>query len=62
MYLEQTSLPFADKLLQAVRQRNQMAAQGQIPGAFPQELMEQVNQGTNPKAMAMLNKAFGPAA
>lgn len=62
MYLEQTSLPFADKLLQAVRQRQQMAAQGQMPGAFPPELMEQVSQGANPQAMAMINKALGPAA
>ena len=62
MYLEQTSLPFADKLLQAVRQRQQMAAQGQMPGAFPPELMEQVSQGANPQAMAMINKALGAGA
>jgi hypothetical protein len=60
MYLEQTSLPFADKLLQAVKQRTQMAQQGQIPGALPPELVGEVNQSANPKAMALLNQAMGP--
>jgi len=62
MYLEQTSLPFADKLLQAVRQRREMAEQGQMPGQMPPELMAQVSQGANPQAMAMMNKALGRAA
>jgi hypothetical protein len=62
MYLEQTSMPFADKLLEAVKQRKQMAEQGQVPGGFPPELMAQVQQGTNPKAMAMMQKALGKAA
>jgi hypothetical protein len=60
MYLEQTSLPFADKLLQAVKRRTQMAQQGQIPGALPPELVGEVNQSANPKAMALLNQAMGP--
>lgn len=62
MYLEQTSMPFADKLLEAVKQRKQMAEQGQVPGGFTPELMAQVQQGTNPKAMAMMQKALGKAA
>jgi len=63
MYLEQTSLPFADKLLQAVRQRREMAEQGQVPGGLPPELMAQVQQGSNPKAMALLQQSLGrPAA
>jgi len=49
MYLQQTSLPFADKLLQAVRERNQKAAQGQMPGQFSPELMAQVQQGVDPR-------------
>lgn len=59
MYLEQTSLPFADKLLQAVRQRREMAEQGQMPGQMPQELLSQVQQGSNPKAMELLQKSLG---
>lgn len=63
MYLEQTSLPFADKLLQAIRQRREMAEQGQMPGQIPQELLSQVQQGSNPKAMELLQKSLGrPAA
>jgi hypothetical protein len=59
MYLEQTSLPFADKLLQAVRQRREMAEQGQMPGQLPPELLSQVQQGSNPKAMALLQQSLG---
>ena len=44
MYLEQTSMPFADKLLAAVKQRKEQMAQG-MPGQIPEELMTQVNQG-----------------
>jgi hypothetical protein len=62
MYLEQTSLPFADKLLQAVRQRREMAEQGQVPGGLPPELMAQVQQGSNPKAMALLQQSLGRTA
>lgn len=62
MYLEQTSLPFADKLLQAVNQREQMAAQGQIPGSFPPELVNQVQQNVDPKSMALIQKAMGTKA
>jgi hypothetical protein len=62
MYLEQTSMPFADKLLEAVKQRRQMAEQGQVPGGFPPELMNQVNQETNPQAMKMIQQAMGSKA
>lgn len=59
MYLEQTSLPFADKLLQAIRQRKEMAAQGQIPGALPQDMLAEASQGANPQAMALLQQSLG---
>jgi Rod binding domain-containing protein len=62
MYLGQTSLPFADKLLQAVTQREEMAAQGQIPESFPPELVNQVNQNADPKSMALIQKALGSRA
>lgn len=58
MYLEHSSLPFADKLLEAVRSRRQQAEQGQMPGAMPPELMAQVQQSGDPKAMALINKAM----
>lgn len=59
MYLEQTSLPFADKLLQAVRQRREMAEKGQMPGQLPQELVSEAQQNANPQAMALLQKSLG---
>ena len=52
MYLENTSLPFADKLLEAINKREE-AAQGQV---VPPELQQQVEGQANPKAMAMLNR------
>lgn len=58
MFLEQTSLPFADKLLAAVKQRKEQMAQG-VPGQLPEEVMTQAQQGTNPKAMAMAKQAIG---
>jgi len=61
MFLEQTSLPFADKLLAAVKQRKQQMEQG-IPGQLPEEIMTQASQGANPQAMAMAKKAIGMAA
>ncbi len=54
LYLEQTSLPFADKLLQAVRQRKEMAMQGQMPGQLPPELIAQMQQGINPQMQQAL--------
>jgi len=58
MFLEQTSLPFADKLLGAVKQRKEQMAQG-MPGQIPEEVMTQAQQGANPKAMAMAQQAIG---
>ena len=58
MYLEHSSLPVADKLLEAVKSRRQQAEQGQMPGAMPPELMAQVQQSGDPKAMALINKAM----
>lgn len=58
MFLEQTSLPFADKLLAAVKQRKEQMAQG-IPGQIPEEIMAQVNQGVDPAKIKLANKALG---
>lgn len=59
MYLEQTSMPFADKLLQAVRQRRELMEQGQMPGQLPPDLVAQAQQGANPQAMALLQQSLG---
>lgn len=61
MFLEHTSLPFADKLLEAVRQRKELAMEGGggSPAGLPEELLTQVNQGANPKAMQLATKAIG---
>jgi len=60
MFLEQTSLPFADKLLAAVKQRKQQMEQGQA-GMLPEDVMAQATQAADPKAMAMAKKAIGMA-
>lgn len=62
MFLENSSLPFADRLLEQIRQRQQeMAQQGAIPGqVIDPALMQQVQQGAqqngNPQVMDMINK------
>lgn len=56
-YLENTSAPFADKLLESVRQNNQNMMQGQIPP----ELMEQVNQQADPQTMRQINNSINSA-
>lgn len=58
MFLEQTSLPFADKLLAAVKQRKEQMAQG-IPGQIPEQVMSQATDGTNPKALGMAQQYLG---
>ena len=63
MFLENSSLPFADRLLEQIRQRQQeMAQQGAIPGggivdpALMQQVQAQAQQNGNPQAMDMINK------
>ena len=59
MFLEHTSLPFADKLLEAVKQRKQLAEEGTLPGQMPEELLTQVNENVNPRAMALAKQSIG---
>ncbi|MBN2396571.1 MAG: hypothetical protein JXC36_08975 [Candidatus Atribacteria bacterium] len=56
MYLEQTSLPFADKLLAAVRQRKEQIANGEGVAGLPPEIAQQVTQSADPKAIEMANR------
>ncbi len=59
MFLEHTSLPFADKLLAAVRQRKEAMAQGGLPGGMPEELLSQISGSVDPKAMALAKQSIG---
>jgi hypothetical protein len=61
MFLEHTSLPFADKLLASVKaQEEQMMNQGGAPGQvqLPPELLAQAGQA-DPKAMELAQRALG---
>lgn len=57
MFLEHSSLPMADKLLQTIRQRREEAA-----GQIPPEIAAQIQQQANPEAMNMVNQMMGSAA
>jgi hypothetical protein len=71
MFLENTTLPFKDRLLQAVvaeeerMQEVQGAQAGGLPpaggagGGIPAELMQQVEQGVDPAAMEVLQRGMG---
>ena len=56
MFLENTSMPFADKLLDSIRKRKEQMQNGQ-QGELSPEMMGQVNGGANPEAMAMIEQA-----
>ena len=58
MYLEHTSMPFADKLLATVRTRMESLGAGGAPGQIPPEMAAQAG-GADPRAMAMLQQAVG---
>lgn len=58
MYLEHTSMPFADKLLATVRTRMESLGAGGVPGQVPPEMAAQAG-GADPRAMAMLQQAVG---
>lgn len=48
--LENSSFPFADKILEAIKRNEQQAAQGGAMSGIPQELMEQLQTGANTPA------------
>jgi len=58
MYLENSSLPFAEKLLESIHKREAQSATAQ-QGQMPPELMDQVNQEADPNAMNMLQQYIG---
>lgn len=61
MFLENTSLPFADKLLETIKARQEQLAQGQVPaGGLPPEVMAQMaqqggNQPLSPQTQAVMD-------
>ncbi len=59
LFLEHTTLPFADKLLQSIKQKREEIQNG-IPGQanIPPEMLAQA-QGADPRAMQMMNQAVG---
>ena len=59
MYLENSSLPFADKILESINKRKQQMQDGQPMEQMPPELVEQAQQGANPEAMQKLQQFVG---
>jgi hypothetical protein len=61
MYLENSSLPFADRLRESLKkQQEAQVGQPGMPGATPQvpgDIQSQIQSGTDPRAMAMINQA-----
>jgi len=54
MYLENSAMPFSDKLLDALnKQKESLQGQGQPPTP---EQVQSIQQGANPQAMKMLNQ------
>jgi len=58
MYLENSSLPFADKILEEINKREEEAKQQQGQMQLPPELMQQVEQQADPKSMEIIKKLF----
>lgn len=61
MLLEHSSLPFADKLLESIQQREQQGGNAQLPPEAMAQLAQQhqaAQAQSNPQAMQMLNQAL----
>jgi hypothetical protein len=54
-YLQNTSYPFADKMLEAIRQQKDNLMNGMAPGMPPQELIDQVNAQADPRFLNAMN-------
>jgi hypothetical protein len=59
MYLENSSIPFADKLLEQIKQRQQAVAGGELPQQFDPETMQQIQGQADPRVIEMFNNALG---
>jgi len=58
MYLENTTLPFADNLLESIRSKQQTASEGQVPGVEGDDPLAIQAAKANPAAMARLGPAM----
>ena len=58
--LENGDFPFADDLLQSIRSNKESMERGEQPQGFSPELMQQVQQGTDPRAVEMLQRYMQP--
>jgi len=55
--LQSGDFPFADELLQNIQSQKEQMERGQMPNGVSPELLQQAQQGANPKAMQMLQQA-----
>jgi len=64
MYLENSTIPFADKLLEQIQLRQERMAEGSEPNDISQELLSQVQNGNqkklNPNSNKMINHLTRP--
>jgi hypothetical protein len=60
--LQVGNFPFADALLQNIQSQKEQLAQGKTPEGLSPELKQQAQQGMNPEAMKLLQRAMGGAA
>lgn len=56
--LENGDFPNGDKILQSLRSQKEQLAQGQMPEGMSPEVMQQVQAGANPQAVAQLERAL----
>ena len=61
MYLESSGLPFAERLRESLRKRNEAQANagGMAMPEIPADIQQQIASGANPKAMQMIQQAVG---
>lgn len=55
--LQVGDFPFSDELLQNIQSQKEQMERGQMPNGVSPELLQQAQQGANPKAMQMLQQA-----
>ncbi len=57
--LESGDFPFGDALLQSIRSQKQQLENGEMPEGLSPELIQRVQDGADPEAMQMLERAMG---
>lgn len=62
MFLEHSSYPFTDKILQSIKKMREEVAQGQMPEGMPTQLLQQIQQEAGqatPEQLAQAEKLVG---